>query len=108
MSVGAYEKKLLEASGGRLDAALVHRWGDHPKFLEVVAGRVAQALRRFPAPGTVHVLFTPHSLPERILPTGDPYPDELRASAPAVAPPARLAPRGLASQSAGGAPAPWL
>src|SRR5437870_10728599 len=53
MSVGAYEKKLLEASGGRLDAALVHRWGDHPKFLEVVAGRVAQALRRFPAPDTV-------------------------------------------------------
>src|SRR5256886_5199692 len=45
MSVGAYEKKLLEASAGRLDAALVRRWGDHPKFLEAVAGRVAQALQ---------------------------------------------------------------
>src|SRR5439155_1223297 len=81
MSVGAYEKTLLEAAAGRLDAALVRRWSDHPKFLEAVAGRVAQALQRFPAPGAVHVLFTAHSLPERILATGDPYPDELRSSA---------------------------
>src|SRR3989441_12728475 len=108
MSVGAYEKKLLEASGGRLDAALVHRWGDHPKFLEVVAGRVAQALRRFPAPGTVHVLFTAHSLPERILATGDRYPDELRASAAAGAPRAGVAPGGLAHPSPGGPPQPGL
>src|SRR5207247_8782337 len=74
MSVGAYEKKLLEASGGRLDAALVHRWGDHPKFLEVVAGRVVQALRRFPAPATVPVLFPARSLPARIPAARGPYP----------------------------------
>ena len=108
MSVGAYEKKLLEASAGRLDAALVRRWGDHPKFLEAVAGRVAQALQRFPAPGAVHVLFTAHSLPERILATGDPYPDELRASAAAVAQRAGLAAWGFAYQSAGATPEPWL
>src|SRR6266581_2913405 len=81
MSVGAYEKQLLEAAAGRLEPVLVRRWGDHPKFLDAVAARVAQALRRFPTPGAVQVLFTAHSLPERILATGDPYPDELRASA---------------------------
>jgi len=108
MSVGAYEKKLLEASVGRLDVALVRRWGDHSKFLEAVAGRVAQALQRFPAPAAVHVLFTAHSLPERILATGDPYPDELRASAAAVARRAGLAAWSLAYQSAGATPEPWL
>ena len=108
MSVGAYEKKLLEAAAGRLDAALVRRWGDHPKFLEAVAGRVAQALQRFPAPGAVHVLFTAHSLPERILATGDPYPDELRASAAAVAQRAGLTAWSFAYQSAGATPEPWL
>src|SRR2546426_3031991 len=108
MSVGAYEKKLLEAAAGRLDAALVRRWGDHPRFLDAVAGRVTQALRQFPAPGAVHVLFTAHSLPERILATGDPYPDELRASAAAVARRAGLAAWGLAYQSAGATPEPWL
>jgi ferrochelatase len=108
MSVGAYEKQLLEAAAGRLEPALVRRWGDHPGFLDAVAGRVAQALQRFPAPGAVHVLFTAHSLPERILATGDPYPDELRASAAAVAKRAGLPAWGLAYQSAGATPEPWL
>ena len=108
MSVGAYEKKLLEAAGGRLDAALVRSWGDHPKFLDAVAGRVVQALQRFPAPGAVHVLFTAHSLPERILATGDPYPDELRASAAAVAQRAGLLRWSFAYQSAGATAESWL
>src|SRR5207245_8962457 len=34
LSVGAYEKKLLDAARGRLDLALVRSWGDHPKFLD--------------------------------------------------------------------------
>jgi len=108
MSVGAYEKQLLEAAAGRLEPALVRSWGDHPKFLDAVAGRVAQALQRFPSPGAVQVLFTAHSLPERILVTGDPYPDELRASAAAVAKRVGLASWRLAFQSAGATPEPWL
>src|SRR6266576_2587345 len=71
-------------------------------------GRVAQALQRFPAPDAVHVLFTAHSLPERILATGDRYPDELRASAAAVAKRAGLAAWSFAYQSAGATPEPWL
>jgi len=85
MSVGAYEKQLVEAAAGRLEPALVRSWGDHPK-----------------------VLFTAHSLPERILATGDPYPDDLRASAAAVAKRVGLASWRLAFQSAGATPEPWL
>src|SRR5437016_909717 len=85
MSVGAYQKKLLAATAGRLDVALVRSWGEHPKFLVAVAGRVTQALQRFPSPAAVQVLFTAHSLPERILAAGDPYPSELQASAAAIA-----------------------
>jgi ferrochelatase len=110
MSVGAYEKQLLEAAGGRLEPALVRSWADHPSFLDAVAGRVTRALQRFP-PATrdaVQVLFTAHSLPERILATGDPYPDELRASAAAVAQRVGLATWRVAFQSAGATPEPWL
>jgi len=108
MSVGAYEKKLLEAADGRLETALVRSWGDHPAFLDAVAGRVAKALRRFPDPSAVQVIFTAHSLPQSILAAGDPYPEELRASAAAVA-----ARRGLdgwrfAYQSAGATHDAWL
>jgi ferrochelatase len=62
-------------------------------------------------PERTRVLFTAHSLPERILTTGDPYPDELRSTAEAVA--ARLdlaegADWQIAWQSAGRTPEPWL
>ena len=108
LSVGAYEKRLLDAARGRLDLALVRSWGDHPKFLEAVAERVRQALQRFPAPGAVQVLFTAHSLPERILAAGDPYGDELQASAAQVARLAGVGEWRFAYQSAGATPEPWL
>src|SRR4029077_7303099 len=108
MSVGAYQKKLLAATAGRLDVALVRSWGEHPKFLVAVAGRVTQALQRFPSPAAVQVVFTAHSLPERILATGDPYPSELRASAAAVARRAGLTAWHFAYQSAGATAEPWV
>jgi ferrochelatase len=110
MSVGAYEKQLLEAAGGRIETALVRRWGQHPRFLEAVSARVVEALQRFPQPKALQVIFTAHSLPQRILTTGDPYADELRASAAEVARRLQLADWHVAYQSAGaGATAePWL
>ena len=108
MSVGVYQKGLLEAARGRLETALVRSWADHPKFLAAVAERVTQALQRFPAPQAVQVLFTAHSLPERILAMADPYPEELKASAAAVAKLAGLSEWRVAYQSAGATPEPWL
>ena len=108
MSVGAYEKRLLEATQGRFETTLVRSWGDHPAFLEAVAERIAQALQRFPSPSEVQVIFTAHSLPERIVAAGDPYPEELRASAAAVAARHGLNDWRFAYQSAGATPDPWL
>ncbi len=108
LSVGAYEQKLLAAAQGRLELALVRSWGDHPKFLEAVAERVKQALQRFPSPKAVQILFTAHSLPQRILAAGDPYPDELQASAAAVAKLAGVDEWRFAYQSVGATPEPWL
>ena len=108
MSVGAYEKKLLQAADGRLDVVLIRTWWKQPQFLDAVANRVLQALQRFPRPSNVQVVFTAHSLPERILASADPYPDELKASATDVAARARLNTWRFAYQSAGATPEPWL
>ncbi len=108
MSVGAYEKKLLQAADGRLDVTLVRSWWREGPFLEAVAGRITEALQRFPQPATVQVIFTAHSLPEKILASADPYPDELKASAADVAKRARLQEWRFAYQSAGATPEPWL
>jgi ferrochelatase len=108
MSVGAYEKKLLQAGEGRLETSLVRSWWNHPRFLDAVAARVTQTLQRFPRALRVPVIFTAHSLPEHILASADPYPEELRASAEAVARRAELSDWRLAYQSAGATSDPWL
>ncbi len=108
MSVGAYEKKLLQAADGRLDVALVRTWWKQPQFLDAVANRVVQALQRFPRPSSVQVVFTAHSLPERILASADPYADELKASAVEVGRRARVNDWRFAYQSAGATAEPWL
>ena len=108
MSVGAYEKKLLDAVQGRLDTALVRSWWEHPRFLDAVAEHVVQALQRFPRPAAVQVVFTAHGLPQRILASGDPYPEQLQASSAEVARRARLTGWRFAYQSAGATAEPWL
>jgi ferrochelatase len=108
MSVGAYEKKLLQAADGRLDVALVRTWWHQPQFLDATADRIAQALQRFPDPSDVRVIFTAHSLPEKVVASADPYPDELEASVEAVVRRAKLGDWRLAYQSAGATPEPWL
>jgi len=108
MSIGAYEKKLLEATGSDIETTLVRSWWANPHFLDTVAAHVTQALRRFPRPEDVQVIFTAHSLPERIRESGDPYPEELSASATAVAQRLGLEGWHFAYQSAGATADPWL
>ena len=108
MSVGAYEKKLLEAAGDDVATALVRSWWEQPRFLDAVATHLTEALQRFSRPRDVQVIFTAHSLPQRILAAGDPYPEELLASAKQVAQRVRLKDWRFAYQSAGATSEPWL
>jgi len=108
MSVGAYEKKLLEAAGDDVATALVRSWWEQPRFLDAVATHLTEALQRFSRPRDVQVIFTAHSLPQRILAAGDPYPEELLASAKQVAQRLRLKDWRFAYQSAGATSEPWL
>jgi protoporphyrin/coproporphyrin ferrochelatase len=73
MSIGGYRNRLERAlDGAAPEVRFVESWHDHEPFLAVVADRLR---------GTdAHVVFTAHSLPERILASGDPYKDELLAT----------------------------
>jgi ferrochelatase len=115
MTVGKYVEKLADArtevGGGELPLSTVRSWATHPGLVAALAERTCEALRRFPEGERrdVPVLFTAHSLPERILRDGDPYPDEVRATMEAVI--ARLPagqPTDFAFQSQGRSPEPWL
>ncbi len=107
-SVGQYDARAAEeAARAGVPYAGVERWADLDAFVEHQAASLRRLLQRMPQ--RTKVVFTAHSLPERVL-EGDPYPDELFASARAIATRAGLAAWGdwgIAWQSAGATPEPW-
>lgn len=110
MSIGAYERA-LEEGRGPLEVAMVREWYDHPRFLDAVTERVRAALDRLDPSirAEVPLLFTAHSLPQRILAEGDPYSAQLEASVAGVLTRLGRRDRGrFAFQSAGRTPEPWL
>ena len=108
LSVGEYLDRARSTAGDTPFAA-VESWATEPAYVTFLAAAVQSSLASLPE-GT-KVLFTAHSLPERVRALGDPYVEELRATAEAVAAAAGLAPWSqwaTAWQSAGRTPEPWL
>jgi ferrochelatase len=109
MSIGAYYKRLAEA-GSSVEITPIERWHLLPGYLDAMVDRVGAALKRFPdeVRAKVPVLFTAHSLPEKILTWDDPYPRELQETTAALG--ARISPQpfDFAYQSAAMTPDPWL
>jgi protoporphyrin/coproporphyrin ferrochelatase len=100
LSIGGYRERLEQALAGRAELVFVESWHDHEPFLDVLADRVR---------GTdAHVVFTAHSLPERILAEGDPYRDQLLETSRLVAERAALERWSFAFQSESNTGEPWL
>jgi ferrochelatase len=113
LSVGNYMQTVqdvLEKLSAPPHVRSIENWHNHPLFLRVVAENVGSTLRCFPAssPGQVPVIFTAHSLPQRILQWSDPYPTQLRETCEGVAQLARLQDWCFAYQSASHTSEPWL
>ncbi len=113
MSTGAYVQAAETArtgTAGGMVLRYVQRWGEHPLFLDALADRLAAALAEVPPAerNSVPVIFTAHSLPERILTWGDPYPQELLQTSRRVAERCGVGRWQFAYQSAGRTAEPWL
>ena len=106
-SVGQYLDRLRTAAATHEIAVHeIDSWATEPAFVEFIATDLRHRLAALPE--HTRVLFTAHSLPERILASNDPYPSQLRATAESVAAAVGLDNWGLAWQSAGRTPEPWL
>lgn len=104
-SVGQYHERAATTAADReVEYRRVDDWSGLDPWLDFQATAVNEALADLPDGTTV--LFTAHSLPERVL-EGDPYPDVLATSAAAIAERAGLDGWDLAWQSAGRTPEPW-
>lgn len=115
MSVAKYQAKIadgLDMYRGEIEFRHISSYHDAPLYIQALADRVEAGLADWPPEEhkQVHVVFSAHSLPVRILAMGDPYDAQLRETAQLVA--ARV---GLPDdrwswsyQSAGRSPEPWL
>jgi ferrochelatase len=117
ISIGGYRTALGNALALLADAPalqFIDSWHLQPQFIEFSAGRVAAAVADFPAAahpksdGDVVVLFSAHSLPERIREWNDPYEAQLLETCGAVAARAGVRDWRFAWQSAGHTGEPWL
>ncbi|RAR41721.1 ferrochelatase [Paenibacillus sp. MDMC362] len=113
MSIGSYVKRAqAKADELGLQISFVESYHKHPKLIEAFADRVSAKLNQFEEAGadrdSVRVLFSAHSLPERILSIGDPYQDQLLETSKAVAEQAGVKQWQFTWQSAGRTAEPWL
>lgn len=109
-SIGQYLGRAREAAELHgIEVTGVESWATEPAFVTFLADDLRSRLDAMP-PNT-KVVFTAHSLPQRIIDGGDPYPEELRATAAAVAAEVGLREWSqwtIAWQSAGRTPEPWI
>jgi ferrochelatase len=113
LSTGAYRKKVEEARTvlqSTIPVSYIGSWHTHPKLIAAIAENITQALLKFPADvrASVPVLFTAHSLPERIVAMKDPYPNEVKGTVEAVTALLGHRPTAFAYQSQGRSGEPWL
>ncbi len=81
MSIGVYNKAVDDAASG-IETVAIDRWNLLPGYLDALEERIHDALRKFPEDvrDNVPVIFTAHSLPERIREWNDPYESDLQAT----------------------------
>jgi ferrochelatase len=108
LSVGEYATRAAAAADGAgVALRMVESWHLAPGYLDLLAGFVGDAVAGLGVE-PVEVVFTAHSLPERILAMGDPYPDQLAETASALAARAGVTRWSVGWQSAGRTPEPWI
>jgi ferrochelatase len=112
-SVGEYMQRAQTTIGERIPFTAVQSWHLAPGYLSYLKEQVLSVRERLChetglLEEQVEVIFTAHSLPARILITGDPYPQQLRETAEAVARETMLEHWSIGWQSAGRTDESWI
>ncbi len=111
MSIGGYRDALTKAltehsNGFKLD--FVESWHMNPSLLALWRKLIEDGLAKSGGKEDTHLLFTAHSLPERILQEGDPYRDQLLATSFELTRMVSIENWSFAFQSAGHTSEKWL
>lgn len=115
MSIARYQARIADGLAmyrAAIEFAHVDSYHTAPGLIDALAERVRVGIERWPEGerDDVHVVFSAHSLPERIIRAGDPYDAQVHETAQLVANRSGLASKrwSWSYQSAGRSPEPWL
>jgi ferrochelatase len=88
----------------------VESWYTEPKFIQFWSEKVSAAFAEMSEQERAKscLIVSAHSLPEKIIANGDPYPDQLKETADLIAEAAGVKNYEIGWQSAGQTPEPWI
>ncbi|MFP3358606.1 ferrochelatase [Planococcus sp. SIMBA_143] len=88
----------------------VESWYTEPKFIQFWSEKVSAAFAEMSEQERAKscLIVSAHSLPEKIITNGDPYPDQLKETADLIAEAAGVENYEIGWQSAGQTPEPWI
>jgi ferrochelatase len=102
-------KQEAENLGG-LEITSVDSWYKEPKFIDYWTKKVKETYASMTTEEREKavLIVSAHSLPEKIIAAGDPYPNQLKETADLIAEAAGIENYEIGWQSAGNTPEPWL
>jgi ferrochelatase len=107
MSVGSYMERVgKKAKELGIEPEYVYSWGTNKYLIEAWSRRIREKFRL--GSERLHVVFTAHSLPERLITEGDPYRDQLIETSSLIAKNCSLENWSFSFQSAGHTSEKWM
>ncbi|HHK5532946.1 TPA: ferrochelatase [Bacillus mobilis] len=109
-SIKAYNDRAIRLSeeiGGPVIEP-IEQWYDEPKFISYWAEQIKETFTKIEDKEKAVVIFSAHSLPEKIIAAGDPYVEQLQHTADLIAAAANIQNYTTGWQSAGNTPDPWI
>lgn len=102
-------KEMAEKIGGPVITS-IESWYDEPKFIQYWSEKVQAVFNEMSVEQREKavLIVSAHSLPEKILAGGDPYPEQLKETADLIAEQAGVQNYEIGWQSEGNTPDPWL
>lgn len=85
-SVKEWEKQLGLRKNSSPEWSLIESYYDFPPYIDAFVERVNQGLEKFPAEkrNAVHILFSAHGTPMKLVRAGDPYSEHIKKTVTAV------------------------
>jgi protoporphyrin/coproporphyrin ferrochelatase len=111
-SVKSYNNRAQEEADklGGMSFSFIESWYDEPKFIDYWVKEINKTYESMPAEEkeAATLIVSAHSLPERIIAMGDPYPKQLEETAALIAEQGHFKHVHVGWQSEGNTPDPWI